>query len=74
MMKSVLAPIPLADESLTAVAGAKRGRRGPKLSFRNSPVTNTQSNTSGAIVQIALGNEGDVSQGAYVEQSNSISF
>jgi hypothetical protein len=74
MMKSTLAPMPLADEALTAVAGAKRGKRGPKLSFRNSPLTNTQSNTSGAIVQLALGNEGDVTQEAYVEQSNSISF
>jgi hypothetical protein len=73
-MKTTLATMILADESLAAVAGAKRGRRAPKLSFRDSPVTNTQSNTSGAIVQLALGNGGHVDQYAEVVQSNSIEF
>ncbi len=71
--KSLLAPMPLADEELTAVAGAKKGHK-HGLSFLNSPVTNTQTNLSGPIVQLALGNEGDVTQAAFVTQSNSVSF
>jgi hypothetical protein len=69
--KSLLAPMPLADEALTVVSGARR--RASKL-FRNSPVTNVQGNFSGPIVQVAEGNYGDVTQAAFVAQSNSVSF
>jgi hypothetical protein len=73
--KSLRAPMPLADEELSIVAGAKRGHgRGPKLAFRDSPVTNIQTNVSGPIIQIAAGNGGDVTQVAGVLQSNSVSF
>jgi hypothetical protein len=72
--KSLRAPMPLADEALTAVAGAKGGKYGAKLSFWDSPVTNVQTNVSGPIVQIAALNGGDVTQVAGVLQSNSVSF
>jgi hypothetical protein len=72
--KTALAPLPLADEELVAVAGAKKGHKKYGLSFLNSPITNTQTNVSGPIVQLALGNEGDVTQAAFVSQSNSVSF
>jgi hypothetical protein len=72
--KSLLAPMPLADEELTAVAGAKKGHKKHGLSFDASPITNTQTNVSGPIIQIAVGNLGDVTQVAGVAQSNSVSF
>jgi hypothetical protein len=75
MMKSTLAPMPLADEALTAVAGAKRGRkRGGGLSFDASPVTNTQINVAAPVIQIALFNGGGVEQFADVLQGNAIKF
>jgi hypothetical protein len=70
--KSVLAPLPLADESLTAVAGAKGGKYG--MWFDASPVTNVQTNVSGPVIQIAALNGGDLAQLAGVLQGNAVKF
>ncbi len=71
-MKTIaLRPAPLADADLAAVAGAKKGH-GPV--FLASPVTITQTNVGGPIVQLAALNAGDVSQAAAQSQSNSVSF
>jgi hypothetical protein len=72
-LEKTLAPMPLADEELTAVAGAKKGGK-YGMWFDASPVTNVQTNVSGPIVQIAALNGGDVTQLAGVLQSNSVSF
>lgn len=65
-------PARLADEDLAAVSGAKKG--GVPAWMYGSPITNQQTNVSGPIVQIAVGNSGPVSQLALVQQGNVASF
>ncbi len=63
---------PIADADLALVSGGKKHGHGPSFSY--SPVAIAQTNVGGPIVQIAIGNSGDVTQNAGFSQSNSVSF
>ena len=68
----------LGDDELSTVSGA-HGRGHAYGKYKHllpwyGSLTNTQSNVTGPIVQIAIGNSGPVTQAVGVSQSNSASF
>ena len=68
----------LADSELTSVAGA-HGRHHHKKHYKEpgfgwGSLVNSQSNVTGPIIQIAIGNSGPVTQVVGVSQSNQASF